>query len=657
MLTAVHEEVAGLPDKYRLPVLLCFFEGLSHADAAKRLGWPVGTVAGRVARAKDALHARLTRRGVTAPAAAVAALSASEAAGLGGAFAADTARAAAAFAGGAVVPGVSPAVLLLAKGAIRAMTVTKLQLAAGLVAALGAVTVGGAWAVGQGPGGAPSPGGGGAAPAAAQPTTPPSVTPLDQLGKQTDGKTVTIDLLVREVRRGKSQTRKADDGGPDDLILSGVQSLENDDRVQIVLTGAARPDWAKWDQPPESRGVKYLRRKVRATGKANSAMYMSFPAVAVYEVLVDDPKAVLIDPPPAPPLPGGRGAMSEGGLGGAPGGEAGAGAAEGAGAAAPPPPVERLKVDPNAPNPGKPSDPNRTADYAQRRQSLKNLKQITLAIHSFSDATGRMPTDIRAADGRPLLSWRVALLPYLEQAPLYNRFKLDEPWDSDHNRKLAAELPNVYRLGFQPKGATDTYYQAFTGPSTAFEPGKPLRFPASFPDGVSNVIGVAEIGPPVPWTKPEDVPYHPGRPFPKAEWPFANVIHFGTMDGAAHKVKPDIGEWPLRLLIDRDDGQPVPDLEKMRPSLPAESDEEQAELKRLAAENQGLLVVIEEAMQKQVKLWALMNGSSTEVAKLEELNRMLKWYTAEIFGPLSKRYRDELGLRPGAAIPDPPKKK
>ncbi|AMV29409.1 ECF RNA polymerase sigma factor SigE [Gemmata sp. SH-PL17] len=60
----LHEELARLPDVYRSPVLLCFFEGLSHADAAHRLGWPVGTVAGRIARAKDVLAARLTRRGV-----------------------------------------------------------------------------------------------------------------------------------------------------------------------------------------------------------------------------------------------------------------------------------------------------------------------------------------------------------------------------------------------------------------------------------------------------------------------------------------------------------------------------------------------------------------------------------------------------------------
>ncbi|WP_171469148.1 RNA polymerase sigma factor [Frigoriglobus tundricola] len=59
----LHEELARLPERYRAPMLLCFFEGLSHAEAAHRLGWPVGSVAGRVARAKDMLATRLTRRG------------------------------------------------------------------------------------------------------------------------------------------------------------------------------------------------------------------------------------------------------------------------------------------------------------------------------------------------------------------------------------------------------------------------------------------------------------------------------------------------------------------------------------------------------------------------------------------------------------------
>src|SRR4051812_38174980 len=61
---ALHDELARLPGKYLAPVLLCYMAGLTHAEAAARLGWPVGTVAGRVARAKDLLAARLTRRGV-----------------------------------------------------------------------------------------------------------------------------------------------------------------------------------------------------------------------------------------------------------------------------------------------------------------------------------------------------------------------------------------------------------------------------------------------------------------------------------------------------------------------------------------------------------------------------------------------------------------
>ena len=150
----LHAELARLPEKYRLPVLLCYFEGLTHADAARRLGWPVGTVAGRLARAKELLHRRLARGTIAVPAAGVIALlTADEAAALPGAFADGTARAAVAFAAGeAAVPGVSTFTLELAKGAIRTMTVTKLQWAAAVVAVCGSLTAGGVLAMGQGAG-------------------------------------------------------------------------------------------------------------------------------------------------------------------------------------------------------------------------------------------------------------------------------------------------------------------------------------------------------------------------------------------------------------------------------------------------------------------------------------------------------------------------
>src|SRR5215207_10182341 len=81
---------------------------------------------------------------------------------------------------------------------------------------------------------------------------------------------------------------------------------------------------------------------------------------------------------------------------------------------------------------------------AEVRLAQNNLKQIGLAFHNFHDQTGAFPADIKGKDGKALLSWRVAILSYVEQDPLYKQFKLDEPWDSANNKPLAAKLPKLY---------------------------------------------------------------------------------------------------------------------------------------------------------------------------------------------------------------------
>ncbi|HEX5271870.1 MAG TPA: DUF1559 domain-containing protein, partial [Gemmataceae bacterium] len=153
---------------------------------------------------------------------------------------------------------------------------------------------------------------------------------------------------------------------------------------------------------------------------------------------------------------------------------------------------------------------------AARIQSENNLKIMALGMMNEMDTNQgqMMPHAICDKNGKPLLSWRVALLPYIEQDALYQQFKLDEPWDGPNNSRLIARMPRTYAHPEADPGATAkglTHYRVFTGPQTPFPdpvlpfpPGKsPLHFPAAFADGTSNTILIVEATDPVTWTKPD----------------------------------------------------------------------------------------------------------------------------------------------------------
>jgi hypothetical protein len=93
----------------------------------------------------------------------------------------------------------------------------------------------------------------------------------------------------------------------------------------------------------------------------------------------------------------------------------------------------------------------------------ENLKQLGTALHAYHDKFGHFPPAASYdLQGKPLLSWRVHLLPFLGEDKLYQEFHLNEPWDSDHNKKLLSRMPAVYRTpDYQLDDQYITYYQVF----------------------------------------------------------------------------------------------------------------------------------------------------------------------------------------------------
>src|SRR5262245_45109270 len=203
---------------------------------------------------------------------------------------------------------------------------------------------------------------------------------------------------------------------------------------------------------------------------------------------------------------------------------------------------------------------------AHRKRSAENLQQIGIAFHNFHDAYGAMPANaIRDRAGKPLLSWRVALLPFLEEDNLFKEFRLDEPWDSKHNKKLLENMPKVYAptITGKPAKPNTTYYQVFTGPDTPFNPKTArgqgistlgLRL-ADMTDGTSNTILAVEGGQAVPWTKPEDIEYDASKPIPKLGGLFKESIQVLFGDGVVRRADRKVDTKTLRMLIDPRDGQ------------------------------------------------------------------------------------------------------
>lgn len=191
-----------------------------------------------------------------------------------------------------------------------------------------------------------------------------------------------------------------------------------------------------------------------------------------------------------------------------------------------------------------------------------NLKQLALAFHNYHDAHSRFPMAYSRNDkGESLLSWRVHLLPYLDAPGLYEQFHLDEPWDSEHNRTLIPKMPAVFACPESGAAADGkTTYLVPAGEDTVFGSSEGMKI-KDIRDGTTNTILVVDVHPDyaVIWTKPDDLVID-GRGDPKAKLMTAHEKAFATAfcDGSVRWIPQSIPVETLRLLIDPQDGNPIP---------------------------------------------------------------------------------------------------
>ncbi len=193
---------------------------------------------------------------------------------------------------------------------------------------------------------------------------------------------------------------------------------------------------------------------------------------------------------------------------------------------------------------------------ASTERASNNLKQIALAMHNYHDTHGHFPpAAICDKDGKPLLSWRVAILPYIEQDNVYKEFRLDEPWDSEHNKPLSATLIPVFASPGLGEG-TKTHYRAFVGGGAVFETKKGTMI-ADITDGTSNTFLVVEATEAVEWAKPDDLPYDPKKELPKLGLPGAKDFQAAFADGSVRILPKDTDKKRLHALITRAGGEVI----------------------------------------------------------------------------------------------------
>jgi hypothetical protein len=193
------------------------------------------------------------------------------------------------------------------------------------------------------------------------------------------------------------------------------------------------------------------------------------------------------------------------------------------------------------------------------------LKQLSLAVHNYASTYGTLPPAFVAdKDGRPAHSWRVLLLPFLEQSELYSQYNFAEPWDGPNNRQLADKVGNIFRRPEDKDSSVLTRFVAVVGDETAFPGVRTLRF-EDVTDGTSKTILFVEVADSdIHWMEPRDLAFDqipmrinaPGPKVPRIGSTYPDV-RAAFVDGMVHRIKDSTPARTLRALLTAQGGEVI----------------------------------------------------------------------------------------------------
>jgi prepilin-type processing-associated H-X9-DG protein len=203
-------------------------------------------------------------------------------------------------------------------------------------------------------------------------------------------------------------------------------------------------------------------------------------------------------------------------------------------------------------------------EAARRNVCTNNLKQIGLAVLNY-EATYRSfpPAYVADADGKPMHSWRVLILPFLEENQLYQQYDFNEPWNGPKNSQLAMRMPRVFRCPSDPDDVMETNYLAVVGPETVWHGAEGARV-RGIRDGTSNTILVVEnAGGKIDWMEPRDLSFDealrginpPTQPGISSHHPIGVNVLF--CDGHVQFLANEMAPTVLRALLTAAGGEPL----------------------------------------------------------------------------------------------------